>query len=120
MEGTPIIIFSHLRWDFVYQRPQHLLSGLSKYHRIYFIEEPVVSQSEQAEWEFLEPVSNVVVCRPHSPCAAHGFHPDQMPYLKKLVGEPPVPARLRNYLSGLYTPMHLRAAEGWNPPGLGS
>jgi len=35
-----IICFSHLRWDFVYQRPQHLLSRFSNNHRVYFIEEP--------------------------------------------------------------------------------
>ena len=25
-----LICFSHLRWDFVYQRPQHLLSRLAR------------------------------------------------------------------------------------------
>ena len=28
--GSPIVVFSHLRWDFVYQRPQHLLSRLAR------------------------------------------------------------------------------------------
>ena len=115
MEGTPIIVFSHLRWDFVYQRPQHLLSGLAKYHRIYFVEEPVVSKCASAEWEFLEPVSNVVVCRPHTPCDAAGFHPDQMAYLKNLVGELPVKAALTEYVCWFYTPMALPAAEGLQP-----
>ena len=36
-----IIVFSHLRWDFVYQRPQHLLSRLAESRRVLFIEEPV-------------------------------------------------------------------------------
>src|SRR5436190_6200702 len=36
-----IVCFSHLRWNFVYQRPQHLLSRFSKHHRVFFIEEPV-------------------------------------------------------------------------------
>lgn len=36
-----VICFSHLRWDFVYQRPQHLLSRFSNEHRIFFVEEPV-------------------------------------------------------------------------------
>ena len=38
---SSIIVFSHLRWDFVYQRPQHLLSRCARERRVYFIEEPV-------------------------------------------------------------------------------
>ncbi len=36
-----IIVFSHLRWNFVYQRPQQLLSRFAKDNRILFVEEPV-------------------------------------------------------------------------------
>ena len=36
-----LIVFSHLRWDFVWQRPQHLLSRLAAERRVFFIEEPV-------------------------------------------------------------------------------
>ena len=36
-----MICVSHLRWDFVYQRPQHLLSRFAKKQRLFFIEEPI-------------------------------------------------------------------------------
>lgn len=36
-----LICFSHLRWDFVYQRPQHLLSRAALDRRVFFIEEPI-------------------------------------------------------------------------------
>jgi glycosyltransferase involved in cell wall biosynthesis len=36
-----LVCFSHLRWDFVYQRPQHLLSRFSRHGRVFFVEEPV-------------------------------------------------------------------------------
>lgn len=36
-----MIVFSHLRWDFVYQRPQHLISRISQQYRTLFIEEPI-------------------------------------------------------------------------------
>ena len=39
--GGDLICLSHLRWDFVYQRPQHLLSRASAGGRVYFVEEPV-------------------------------------------------------------------------------
>jgi UDP-galactopyranose mutase len=38
--NADIICFCHLRWNFVYQRPQHLLSRFTWNHRVFFIEEP--------------------------------------------------------------------------------
>ena len=35
------ICFSHLRWDFVFQRPQHLITRLSRQMKVIFWEEPV-------------------------------------------------------------------------------
>lgn len=35
-----LICFSHLRWNFVYQRPQHLLSRFALHTRVFFVEEP--------------------------------------------------------------------------------
>lgn len=35
-----MVVFCHLRWDFVYQRPQHLISRLAKTMKILLIEEP--------------------------------------------------------------------------------
>ena len=36
-----LICFCHLKWDFVYQRPQHLMKRISKKYRSFFVEEPV-------------------------------------------------------------------------------
>jgi hypothetical protein len=36
-----LVCFSHLRWSFVWQRPQHLLSRAAKQFDVLFIEEPV-------------------------------------------------------------------------------
>jgi UDP-galactopyranose mutase len=36
-----LVCLSHLRWDFVYQRPQHLLSRCAQQRRVFFVEEPV-------------------------------------------------------------------------------
>ena len=37
----PLIVHSHLRWDFVWQRPQQILSRLARSHPVMFVEEPV-------------------------------------------------------------------------------
>ena len=36
-----LICFSHLRWDFVFQRPQHLMTRFARDRRVFFIEEPI-------------------------------------------------------------------------------
>ena len=41
----PIIVHSHLGWDWVWQRPQQIISRLSRHHRILFVEEPIPSDS---------------------------------------------------------------------------
>ena len=41
MRSFDLVCLSHLRWDFVYQRPQHLLSRCAEGRRVFFFEEPV-------------------------------------------------------------------------------
>lgn len=35
-----MLCFSHLPWNFVYQRPQHLMSRFAKIYRLFYFEEP--------------------------------------------------------------------------------
>lgn len=44
----PIIVHSHLQWDWVWQRPQQFLSRLSKKHRVLFIEGPQLEKNLSA------------------------------------------------------------------------
>ena len=40
--GSPTLLcLSHLRWNFVFQRPQHLMSRFAQTHRVLFWEEPI-------------------------------------------------------------------------------
>jgi len=58
-----MLVFSHLRWHFVYQRPQHIIEGLSKYYKILFIEE-WVANDESGLPGYLTPINeNVDVLR---------------------------------------------------------
>src|ERR1700745_2969339 len=98
MQHTPTILtFSHLRWDFVYQRPQHLLSRLAARHRVIFIEEPV-AVADSPEWQFARPEPGVLVCRPSTPSAQPGYHPEQIPHLRKLVRQLIEQEQLEDYV----------------------
>ena len=43
-----LVCFSHLRWDFVFQRPQHLLMRCAAERRVFYVEEPVVNEGEDS------------------------------------------------------------------------
>ena len=43
MHAHDLVVLSHLRWRWVWQRPQHLISRLSRGRRTWFVEEPVVA-----------------------------------------------------------------------------
>jgi glycosyltransferase involved in cell wall biosynthesis len=45
-----LVCFSHLRWDFVYQRPNHLMARAAKDRRVFFVEEPTFGEPGPARW----------------------------------------------------------------------
>jgi protoporphyrinogen oxidase len=98
-----LIVFCHLRWDFVFQRPQHLMTHLAEHYQILFVEEPIHHEG-QAHLKKTAVAPNITVCQPHTPIAAPGFHDDQIPTLQ---GEAPV--------AWFYTPMALPLLQGLHP-----
>ena len=46
---TELIVCSHLRWDWVWQRPQHLISRLGRDVRTFYVEEPMASGGGESE-----------------------------------------------------------------------
>src|SRR4030095_8648944 len=101
-----LLVFSHLRWNFVYQRPQHLLTHLARHYRIYFIEEPI-HVSGAPVLRVTTTASGVRVCEPRTPVAAPGFHDDQIEVLQELVLRLARAEDLEDYAVWFYTPMAL-------------
>jgi UDP-galactopyranose mutase len=110
-----IVAFSHLRWNFVYQRPQHLLSRLAAKRPVFFIEEPELDPDGPPRWERSNPQPNVVVLRPRTAVKAPGFHPDQLVALEPLIAELATELEGTTRLAWLYTPMALSLAEALGP-----
>lgn len=59
-----MVCFSHLRWNFVYHRPQHLLTRFAKCMRVFYIEEPVFHASSDRYDITLTP-ENITIVVPH-------------------------------------------------------
>ena len=107
-----VICFSHLRWDFVFQRPQHLLARFAKRHDVFFIEEPVFDEGE-ARFVLTEKVDRLKVAVPHLP---HGTDPaaiDQV--MKSLIDGLIESQKIENFVAWYYTPMMLGWSEHLSP-----
>src|SRR5690349_4846412 len=114
-EKQTIITFSHLRWDFVYQRPQHLMSRLASWRRVLFIEEPWYTPDTQPFWERIAAGPGVTVCRLHTPAPEEGFHDRHIATFHDLLPQLLAEEQLSDYLTWMYTPMALPLARELNP-----
>jgi glycosyltransferase involved in cell wall biosynthesis len=107
-----VICFSHLRWNFVYQRPQHLMSRLGRHFRVFFIEEPIYG----AEKEFLENTpgkEGVLIVIPHLTSSHTERNTNET--MQGLLLDFFIDQKIKNYLFWYYTPMALAMTYSFNP-----
>ncbi len=112
-----LVVFSHLRWNFVWQRPQHLLSRLARRWRLVFVEEPVTGAVAPG-LERLQPCAGVQVWRPHVKGTAPGFHDDHLPALQQLLAQAMHEEAVRDFWTWFYTPMAYPLASDLSPRGV--
>jgi glycosyltransferase involved in cell wall biosynthesis len=69
---TDLICFSHLRWGFVYQRPQHLLTRAARSYDVLFVEEPFHEDIAQPRLDLVKVPGGVTVAVPVLPHGTEG------------------------------------------------
>lgn len=107
-----LVCFSHLRWDFVYQRPQHLISRFGKHTRAFFIEEPVFTEGEEHMKVKLSP-EGVYVATPH---VNPGLPEEEVTRrTRSLVDDLFLEKEIANYVLWYYTPMALACSDHLRP-----
>jgi len=108
-----LVCFSHLRWDFVYQRPQHLLSRAALERRVFFIEEPRFEDCTM-RLETYERDNGVKVIVPFLP---EGLQSEIAiaAVLKEMIHTLFEAEALTEYIFWYYTPMALKFTEHFNP-----
>ena len=101
---SDLLCFSHLRWNFVFQRPQHLLARAAKGRRVFFFEEPLRGEGS-ARLDVTGSKEGVVVATPHLPNGLSEAEERtlQRELLDGLVAE----QELRDLVCWYYTPMAL-------------
>jgi len=100
-----LLCLSHLRWDFVYQRPQHLLTRFSEFTAVYFLEEPIFVSTDQPYLTFSQRMPNLWVCVPH---LSHGLSKAEInEQMKELITVFFVNRETSDFIFWYYTPMAL-------------
>lgn len=111
---THLIVLSHLRWGFVYQRPQHLLSRLARDYHVHFVEEPVHFDGP-ARIDSTTQGNNLEVLCPRTAVKSPGFHDDQLAVLRPLLADYLHERGIDDYLVWFYTPMALPLLSALHP-----
>lgn len=112
-----LLVFSHLRWNFVYQRPQHVLSRIAARWPVIFIEEPVPGAPSN-RIEFINAAPGVEVWRPHVRGTEQGMHPTHKAVMQRLLSQALRQRKIEDYWIWFYTPMALPFAEALEPEGV--
>ena len=100
-----LVCFSHLRWDFVWQRPQHLLSRATKNYRVLVIEEPMFKAGIAPHMDLSERPQGVTIAVPMLPegMSHEDVILEQRDLIETLIGRESAGPRVFWY----YTPMAL-------------
>ena len=108
-----LVCFSHLRWDWVYQRPQHLLKRCAAERRVFFIEE-AMRDSGSLRLEVRERENSVQVVTPILP---EGLSSEIAitAVLAEMIQAFFRDHEIREYVSWYYTPMALEFTRNLKP-----
>ena len=112
-ESFDLVCFSHLRWDFVYQRPQHLLSRFAKQRRVFFVEEPL----------FIDGTTKLEIIRREDylftvvPQISHSDRENENTegIQRKLIDRFFLEKNINNFVAWFYTPMAMAFAAHLQP-----
>jgi UDP-galactopyranose mutase len=112
-----ILCFSHLRWNFVFQRPQHLLSRWAKETRVFYFEEPVLGDFEN---NFLKTIYskdlNLTILTPH--IRENSQEKETNIFLKESVNQIIKWYNISDYLLWYLTPMAIEFSSDLKPKGV--
>jgi UDP-galactopyranose mutase len=108
-----LIVFSHLRWDFVFQRPHHLLTRCAQHRRVYFVEEPVFEPDTPPTLHVSARGERLFVAVPHLPSGRNEAETNTQ--LRHLVDELVRERLSSSYIAWYYTPMPLEFTRHLKP-----
>ncbi len=104
-----LICLSHLRWDFVRQRPQHLMARFARSHRVIYVEEPLPAPCDAPHLRLsVDGETGVTVAQPLFPEARGPADP--APAMRSMLDELIAGLGIERPVLWFYTPMMLPVA----------
>lgn len=113
MPTKNLICFSHLRWDFVFQRPQHLLTRFSANAKVFYFEEPIFDAQEDGYLHLSARSNSLTVIVPHLKIGLNACEVSNklISLLDKFLSS----ADLQEWTFWYYTPMALSFTDKYKP-----
>ena len=109
-----VLCLSHLRWNFVYQRPQHLISRFARAgKRVFYFEEPIFVEGE-THLVITEEAENLFVCVPHI-SHTDGREIGAFELQREMLDELIEDENIRDFLLWFYTPTAMEYAASLAP-----
>lgn len=103
-----LLCFSHLSWNFVFQRPQHLLTRFSKSYQVFYFEEPKIGDSDTYIVNLQNGVWVVELL-------ITGYDETTNNRIQHLIHKVLKEYKIENYISWYYTPMALQFTSELTP-----
>lgn len=108
-----LVCFSHLRWDFVYQRPQQLLSRFAHTMKVFFVEEPVFDSNGEDYLAVTMQPGDITVLVPHLQSGLSEAVVNRC--LQKLIDSAIRPLNMMSTVFWYYNPMALAVTSHHHP-----
>jgi UDP-galactopyranose mutase len=116
LDAADLVCLSHLRWNFVFQRPQHLMSRCAQAKRVFFIEKPIFGSDAVGHLDVNLHESRVWVVVPHLPAALSEEEANAAG--QALLHDLFAKHQIHNYICWYYTPMAMAFTRHLQPLGI--
>lgn len=109
-----LVCFAHLHWDFVWQRPQHLLSRFAQHGRVFYVEDAFYHPDQVLpHLEIKERQNGLRVVVAHLPAGLSEAAADQTQF--ELLSQYFAAQGIHQYVFWYYTPMALNKSRHFRP-----
>jgi UDP-galactopyranose mutase len=112
LAGMDLVCLTHLRWDYVFQRPQHIMTRFARERRVYYVEEPRFDNGPY-RLSIHQDQSGVNIVIPY---LTHAMSKEEGARVhRQMMDELLTEQKIQRYILWYYTPMALSFSEHLEP-----
>ncbi len=112
-ETSDLLVFSHLRWDFIFHRPHHVMTRFAQHRRVFYFEEPIFGVTESPRLHLKVTEENMHVVIPYLPAGMDFLRANES--LRNLLNELITDEEIKDYTVWYYSPSSLNFTRHLNP-----